>query len=158
MDSSHKKCSNILEGTYISFDFFHIKKKKKKRGEVKNFVVEIYSRKLSHFLFHIRLSRCQDSKFSLIFEITNGSSDLYFFLYVLRFPRILSVACLRFGIDQWDEVRARVRDEIINDWKLSFSFHISGSGSVASKSFLKNKVWSNDCSFVEVTIFGTIFF
>lgn len=71
-------------------EFFHIKKKKRNEEKISSF--KIYSRILSHFLFHVssRLSWILGFKV-LVFEIINGSSDLYFFLYVVCFPGVLSV-------------------------------------------------------------------
>lgn len=67
-------------------EFFHIKKKK--RGE--NFVVQDLLENIKSFFVSSRLSWILGFKV-LVFEIVNGSSHLYFFLYVVCFPEILSV-------------------------------------------------------------------
>lgn len=67
-------------------EFFHIKKKKKE-----NFVVDLLEN-IKSFFVSCLISIIVDVEFKvLVFEIVNGSSHLYFFLYVVCFPEILSV-------------------------------------------------------------------
>lgn len=108
MDSSCKKCSNILEG------IFSYKKKKKKRGE--NFVVQDLLENIKSFFVSCLISIIVDVGFKvLVFEIVNGSSHLYFFLYVVCFPGVLSVWSLESMRSMRCKQEIRVKDEITND-------------------------------------------
>lgn len=91
-------------------EFFHIKKKK--RGE--NFVVQDLLENIKSFFVSSRLSWILGFKV-LVFEIINGSSDLYFFLYVVCFPGVLSVWSLESMRSMRCKQEIRVKDEITND-------------------------------------------